>query len=275
MIAHTTPRQTEAVKPDTIRAIADDWLLGYNGCIRSLALRMSQPRVVAILGMHRSGTSCLAGSLQVAGLELGEVFTHNPHNRKGNREHPDIMALHEAVLADNRASWHQPPPGPAAWSPALAMRRREIIVRFSDCPIWGFKDPRTLLTLDGWDEDLPHIEPVGIFRAPQAVAGSLVKRSPAQFDAALAMALWRDYNERLLECWRRRPFPLMEFTDDANRLRDDLVHISQQLDLPGQGRAGDFFEPALQNQRADEPLADEACRELLQRLRAASQASRQ
>ncbi|HBM84618.1 MAG TPA: sulfotransferase family protein, partial [Halieaceae bacterium] len=33
----------------------------------------SQPRrVIAILGMHRSGTSCLTGSLQEAGLELGE-----------------------------------------------------------------------------------------------------------------------------------------------------------------------------------------------------------
>jgi len=41
---------------------------------------------VAILGMHRSGTSCLAGSLQELGLYLGEVYDQNPHNPRGNRE---------------------------------------------------------------------------------------------------------------------------------------------------------------------------------------------
>ena len=35
-------------------------------------------RVVCILGMHRSGTSCLTGSLQQAGLFLGDCHTWNP-----------------------------------------------------------------------------------------------------------------------------------------------------------------------------------------------------
>jgi len=35
----------------------------------------SSSQAVLILGMHRSGTSCLAGSLQEAGLYLGEVNT--------------------------------------------------------------------------------------------------------------------------------------------------------------------------------------------------------
>ena len=62
----------------------------------------SQPRrVIAILGMHRSGTSCLTGSLQEAGLELGEHHTWNPYNRKGNRENQDFVDLHDAILAAN------------------------------------------------------------------------------------------------------------------------------------------------------------------------------
>ena len=63
---------------------------------------------VIILGMHRSGTSCLAGSLQASDLELGEVFTANPHNKKGNRESERVMALHESLLEMNSASWDQP-----------------------------------------------------------------------------------------------------------------------------------------------------------------------
>ena len=40
-------------------------------------------RLIAVLGMHRSGTSYLAGSLQEAGLILGDCHTWNKHNEKG------------------------------------------------------------------------------------------------------------------------------------------------------------------------------------------------
>ena len=41
---------------------------------------------VVILGMHRSGTSCLTGSLQDKGLYLGQVSQRGTFNKKGNRE---------------------------------------------------------------------------------------------------------------------------------------------------------------------------------------------
>ena len=41
-----------------------------------------EQRTVMILGMHRSGTSMLAGSLQEAGLALGDVLTEAPYNPK-------------------------------------------------------------------------------------------------------------------------------------------------------------------------------------------------
>jgi len=44
-----------------------------------------------ILGMHRSGTSALAGSLEGAGLNLGPVSTHEVDNAKGNREDTRII----------------------------------------------------------------------------------------------------------------------------------------------------------------------------------------
>ena len=66
-------------------------------------------RVLAVLGMHRSGTSWLAGSLEEMGVALGEVSTADPHNRKGNRESPELMALHDGVLRGNDGSWKRPP----------------------------------------------------------------------------------------------------------------------------------------------------------------------
>ena len=55
-------------------------------------------KVICVLGMHRSGTSCLVGSLQKAGLHLGKHHTWNRYNRKGNRENQDIVDLNRAVL---------------------------------------------------------------------------------------------------------------------------------------------------------------------------------
>jgi len=69
--------------------------------------------VIAVLGMHRSGTSCLTGLLEDAGVPLGDVQKENPHNPLGNQENLRIMHLHDAVLAANGGSWDAPPAEPA------------------------------------------------------------------------------------------------------------------------------------------------------------------
>lgn len=66
-------------------------------------------RVVAILGMHRSGTSLLAGTLQECGLDLGAVSTAAAANEKGNRESWLLMALHEDLLRQAGGAWDRPP----------------------------------------------------------------------------------------------------------------------------------------------------------------------
>ena len=66
---------------------------------------LTMPKVICILGMHRSGTSCLTGSLQEAGVDLGDCHSWNPHNRKGNRENQEIVDLNDAVLHLNDAAW--------------------------------------------------------------------------------------------------------------------------------------------------------------------------
>lgn len=48
---------------------------------------------VCVLGMHRSGTSVLAGCLGNYGLYLGEVVREAPHNKEGNNENLAVRAL--------------------------------------------------------------------------------------------------------------------------------------------------------------------------------------
>lgn len=223
---------------------------------------MVRPRVVAVLGMHRSGTSWLAGSLQEKGLELGEVSTEDPHNLKGNRESAVLMEIHEGVLRDNGGSWKRPP-FPNRWSEerrtALAAFVREMD---RDYPAWGFKDPRALLVLDEWRRQVPALVRIGIYRHPLAVHRSLAARNP-RFDEARSAKLWCAYNERLVEEHRRAQFPLLRFDVPRERLLRTLDDAAGTLELPGAGRASDFFAKDLVHQ-ADTAAAPvpRACRTL-------------
>ena len=63
--------------------------------------------LVAILGMHRSGTSAVAGMLAEQGVEFGPVRMRNRFNRRGNRELPALNRLHEELreVGATQAAW--------------------------------------------------------------------------------------------------------------------------------------------------------------------------
>lgn len=204
-------------------------------------------RVVLILGMHRSGTSCLAGSLQEAGLYLGEVNTAAPHNAKGNRESRAIMALHDELLQVNGGAWDAPPEQ-VVWSAEYRARRDTIIATYPTGQIWGFKDPRALLTLEGWLEVLPSIHFVGAFRHPLAVAASLQARNGVAVEKSLA--LWMTYNRRLLDYQQQFGFPLIGFDWLPERYQQRLQTIAPTLNLTIPPGGFTFFESALRNNAA-------------------------
>lgn len=212
------------------------------------------PTPILVLGMHRSGTSCLTGSLQQRGLHLGQVYESRPHNRKGNRENQQVMDLNNAVLEASAGRWDRPP-DTLRWDGGHARLRDDIVAGLqagSGGAPWGFKDPRTLLTLPFWLEGLPDgARYVATFRHPVRVARSLRARDPAMsMDAGLA--LWSAYNRRLLELHAGSPFPLVSFDADAAAYRAAVDALAVHLDLPGPAVAEDlFFEETLRTQDAD------------------------
>lgn len=209
---------------------------------------------ILILGMHRSGTSCLAGSLQQRGLFLGEVYESRPYNRKGNRENQQIMDLNDAVLAASGGAWDRPP-GRLSWDDGMAATRDGIVAALgagSAGAAWGFKDPRTLLTLEFWRERLADARMVGTFRHPARVARSLTARDPAMA-WSVALDLWLAYNERLLAVHAATPFPLVDFDTSPGRYVATVDALAGALGLPGNAAAEDeFFEPGLRTDASPE-----------------------
>jgi hypothetical protein len=203
--------------------------------------------------MHRSGTSCLTGCLQAAGLSLGEVNTVAPHNARGNREKLAVMHLNDEVLAENGGTWRNPPDS-TVWPDSHLEKGRQLAASMAQAGPWGFKDPRTLLTLDGWLDCIGDAELAASFRHPLAVARSLHRRDPGlSIDEGLD--IWRAYNERLLGVAARRPVSVISYDPAGEAYLAAVVRLARTLDLPDPEAAGRFYDVALRHQ---EPADDSA-----------------
>jgi hypothetical protein len=208
--------------------------------------------VLCVLGMHRSGTSCLTGLLEDAGVFLGEVSKSNPHNRKGNQENPRIMALNEAVLADAGAAWNRPPEHPVRWTVQRTADLRQIVADYRGREPWAFKDPRTLFTLTGWLEVLPELQFLGTFRHPSAVARSLWRRSRMPLEAGIA--LWHSYNRALLHCAQTHHIPLVDFDLPPGPYLNRVSQVFGTLGLEARPVEMAFFTPGLRRAEVDPSL---------------------
>ena len=219
---------------------------------------MSLTNSVLILGMHRSGTSALAGSLQEQGLFLGEVYENNPYNKKGNRENAEIMQLNEKLLAYNDGGWDNPPDS-ITWSSEHIITRNQIIDNFikSRHSTWGFKDPRTLILMKFWLDGLvknTNVRFVGSFRNPVSVANSLLSRNNKSINDSIE--LWETYNIRLLKAAKEHDCQLVAFDVDHNEYHDSIRRIALNLGLAYHKPSGTpFFDDSLRNDYV-EPLPD-------------------
>lgn len=203
-------------------------------------------RLVAILGMHRSGTSCLTGSLQSAGLSLGDCHTWNKHNQKGNRENQKFVDLHDAILEANGGAWNEPPIN-VTWKDEHVTWAKELLLAHAGESNFGFKDPRALLVIDGWKALYPKIEFIGIYRHPIAVVKSLKRRNNTHENW---IELWYAYNSILYQQYKKNPFPILCFDDDEAALDDKIVRAAGQMGLVRQNNDQKFYTSELRHNDA-------------------------
>ena len=206
---------------------------------------------IIVLGMHRSGTSCLAGLLQEAGVWFGRVPRRSLHNGRGSREHEMIVRLNDEILADSGGRWDAPIPL-IGYTKKQAKRRDALLAKMSkraNGRPWGFKDPRTLLALHFW----PPGEYIGTFRHPYYVARSL--QQARGIDILRGLALWETYNRRLLKLHEDYHFPLVCFDATPEAYIESVREAFDRLNLPP---ASKFFLDAMRHRyfpyaRPDEP----------------------
>jgi hypothetical protein len=176
---------------------------------------VSVPPLV-ITGMHRSGTSVTARLLEHAGLDLGgRLMPPGLDNPVGYYEDLDFYELNRALIAAGLAG--QPERAPewahadridAARLAPLRPRGAALLAEHGAGPRpWGFKDPRTTMLLDFYDDLAPDARYVFVYREPWDVVASLFRSQerPLRGRADVAVAAWVAYNARLLDFRDRHP----------------------------------------------------------------------
>jgi hypothetical protein len=204
------------------------------------ASKARERHALMVLGMHRSGTSALAGMLGLAGAELpARLMPATDANARGFFESQRLFELHEELLADLGTSWHDvssPPSGflrsPKAglWVERLADAVEE---EFGDAPLFVVKDPRICRFVPLWERVLDRVgvRPVYILamRNPLDVAGSL--RRQHQIEEGAGLLLWLDHVLRAERDSRGQPRVVIRYESLLDDWRRVLGRVEEQLGI--------------------------------------------
>lgn len=216
---------------------------------------MSKITPVIILGMHRSGTSCMAGCLEEAGLYLGNVNTQAPFNKKGNRENRDFMELYDHVLKRVSASWDTPPLTPPIWQNNELENLQKLIDTFPTDRLWGTKDPRAMFMLEAWLQ-LTSPRFIGTFRHPEEVSASLRSRAKIwghPMSEKHALDLWAAYNTLLIQHYNTHNFRIIRYDIPHDIYLNKLTQAGEELGLSVPQKL-EFRTPELHNQHIEKPV---------------------
>jgi len=160
------------------------------------------PKAVIVLGVHRSGTSAIAGALALLGFHPGANLLPAVAgvNDNGFFEDQRVVGLNDEILALCDQDWRWPLSLPADWQslPEIAplrKRARALLVEQNGHHRWLLKDPRMCQTLPLWLAELdalgvsPHL--LLVVRDAKEVAASLNKRDALA--APIAESLWLNH----------------------------------------------------------------------------------
>ena len=190
----------------------------------------------------------VAKLLSQAGLYLGPADVLMPpasENPEGFFEHLDFVSLNDEVLNEAGAGWDCPPPADTDWTApsfdAHRERARELAATLAAQGTWGWKDPRTSITLPFWESALGPLRVVLVIRNPLEVVTSLHRRNG--FSIALSLTLWQIYAERVLAATSPDQRVVTHFDAWFVDPVAEARRLVGALDLPGWDDSSDAPDP--------------------------------
>jgi hypothetical protein len=191
--------------------------------------------VIIVLGMHRSGTSAVAGVLtKLGGAAPGTLFPPDSGNARGYFESIHFMHLHDELLASAGSCWHDWRKFNPAWhrSPtadAFKQRAKQIFeAEFGNATLPILKDPRICRFVPFWLDVIKEMEAapriVIPIRSPLEVAHSLKKRNAMSLTKGLLLWLRHVLDaEAQTRSTVRSIFTLDQFLSDWQSVSDKIA----------------------------------------------------
>lgn len=192
---------------------------------------------VLVIGMGRSGTSALTGTLAALGLSAGSpegLLAPNDANPTGYFEQRDVVELNNEILAALGGAWDCPPQLADGWSmdPSMAPfieRASELVHSCYAEANFVLKDPRVSVLLPLWRRALlDRFSVVMIVRDPSEVAWSLYLRDGIAF--ATGLALWSMYNRCAIAGLDGLPVHFCSYEALTSSPRHTIEGLAEALD---------------------------------------------
>ena len=232
-------------------------------------LRPGPPNVVVVLGA-RSGSSALAGTLALLGLQLPQnLMPANRGNIKGHFEPQDLADLHDEILASAGSTWDDHREFPRQWfvSPAAQMAAAKICAVYrDDYPLAAtavLKEPRMCRLLPLWHRVFATLalKPAFCFidRHPMEVATSLHKRDGSSIEHGLLYYI-RNHLDAEYDT-RKMPRVFVNYDDLLAGWRQPVDKIGNHLKVRFSLSAeqitavSDFLEDGLRHDRLLAPVS--------------------
>lgn len=160
---------------------------------------------VVVLGMHRSGTSMVAGILYRLGINMGsDLIGPVPSNPYGHYEDKEFVALNDKILYNAGGSWHKPPAREDLLEQGSVYKDEIIAItnKINNAQVLsGWKDPRTSLTIELFYPYLSKPKFIVCHRASLQVADSLKKRSGLPIEEGVNLK--GEYDRRINDFFAR------------------------------------------------------------------------
>ncbi len=226
---------------------------------------------ILILGMHRSGTSAVAGCFSALGYNMGnQLFPPDKPNEKGYFENVLINQFNDSLLSTLYARWHDTLFLPQNWylNEQVQKRKPELISilksEFGEKEDFVIKDPRISVLLPFYEEvfnDLNIIPKVIInFRNPFEVSKSLKKRD--NLSSSKSLLLWMDATLKAEEHSRTMDRVFLEYDsllkDVINTLKtiSDILRLDIKFDQDKESVLNSFVEKKLNHHTPDNKNVD-------------------
>lgn len=211
---------------------------------------------VCVLGFGRSGTSMAMRLLNLLGVQVGPEEDLLPpadaDNPRGYWEPQWVIELNDEILARLGTVWQQPFPAEPGWERRpelddLRERARGLLKeKFGSASLWGWKDPRVMLTLPFWQELVPNARYVICLRNPADVISSFQRRPEPGLSIEAWGDLWTEFNARALKETRGAPKLFLFYEDFFRDGRAQIARMALFLGLDIQESDDRFWAPLLQ-----------------------------